>query len=66
MTQLDDTQLDNDQMTQSMDSSKHSKTHEPEVNTDPDLLYVHDWIRGRYKLNMQNAQYIGAKYKRLA
>ena len=30
--------LHNPQMTRSTDSSKHSKTHEPEVNPDPKLL----------------------------
>ena len=30
------TQLDNNQLTQSTDSSKHEETHEPEVNPDPE------------------------------
>ena len=30
------TQLDNNQLTQSTDSSKHKETHKPEVNTDPE------------------------------
>ena len=37
MTRLDKTRRDNNQMTQSTDSSKHSKTHELEVNPDPEL-----------------------------
>ena len=36
-TRLETTQLD-DQMTLSVDSSKRSEKHEPEVNLDPDLL----------------------------
>ena len=36
LTQLDQTLLDNNQMTRSTDSSKHGKTHEPEVNPDPE------------------------------
>ena len=36
-TRLETTRLD-DQMTRSVDSSKHSKKNEPEVNLDPDLL----------------------------
>ena len=35
-TRLDKTRLDDNQMTQSMDSSKQSKTHKPEVNPDPE------------------------------
>ena len=38
VTPLDNTQLDNNPMTRSTDSSKHSKTHEPEVNPDPEPL----------------------------
>ena len=30
------TRLDNNQLTQSTDSSKHEETHEPEVNPDPE------------------------------
>ena len=30
------TRLDNNQLTRSTDSSKHEKTHEPEVNLDPE------------------------------
>ena len=35
-TRLDKTRLDDNQMTRSMDSSKRSKKHEPEVNPDPE------------------------------
>ena len=35
---LDKTRLENNQITLSMNSSKRSKKHEPEVNLDPDLL----------------------------
>ena len=35
-TQLDKTRLDDNKMTRSTDSSKHSETHEPEVNPDPE------------------------------
>ena len=35
-TRLDKTRLDDNQITQSVDSSKHSKKHEPEVNPDPE------------------------------
>ena len=36
MNQLDKTQLDNNQMTRSMDSSKHSKTYELGISPDPE------------------------------
>ena len=36
VTRLDKTRLDNNQITQSTDSSKHSEKHEPEVNPDPE------------------------------
>ena len=36
VTRLDKTRLDNNQMTQSTDSSKHSENHEPEVKPDPE------------------------------
>ena len=36
-TRLETTQID-DKMTQSVDSTKHSEKHEPEVNLDPDPL----------------------------
>ena len=36
VTELDKTRLDNNKMTLSTDSSKHSETHEPEVNPDPE------------------------------
>ena len=35
-TQLDKIRLDDNQMTQSMDSSKRSQKHEPQVNPDPE------------------------------
>ena len=35
-TRLDKTRLDNNQMTQSLDSSKDSEDHKPEVNSDPE------------------------------
>ena len=37
-TRLDKSRLDNNQMTRSTDSSKHSETQEPEVNLDPKPL----------------------------
>ena len=36
VNQLDKTRLDNNQMTQSMDSSKHSETYELGSNPDPE------------------------------
>ena len=36
-TRLETTRLDENQMTRSVDSSKSSEKHEPEVNPDPDL-----------------------------
>ena len=36
VNQLDKTRLDNNKMTRSTDSSKHSELHEPEVNLDPE------------------------------
>ena len=37
-TRLDKTRLDNNKMTRSTNSSKHSEKHEPEVNPDPEPL----------------------------
>ena len=37
-TRLDKTRLENNQMTLSMDSSKQSETHKPEVSSDPESL----------------------------
>ena len=36
-TRLETTRLDKNQKTQSVDSSKRSKKHEPELNPDPEL-----------------------------
>ena len=36
-TRLDKTRIDDNQMTQAIDSSKRSEKHEPEVNPDPEL-----------------------------
>ena len=35
-TRLETTRLDENQMTLSVDSSKHREKHEPEINTDPE------------------------------
>ena len=42
-TQLDKTRLDNNKMTRSTDTSKHSETHVPGVNLDPEPSLSDSW-----------------------